>query len=67
MDTQRAEREGFLRTRLLLNAHPEWIEEAHKLGLDVNVWTVNKEAEIDKFFDRGVDKVTTDIPAVYKK
>lgn len=51
----------------LLNAHPEWIEEAHKLGLDVNVWTVNKEAEIDKFFDRGVDKVTTDIPAVYKK
>jgi glycerophosphoryl diester phosphodiesterase len=51
----------------LLSAHPEWIEEAHKLGLDVNVWTVNKEADIDKFFDRGVDKVTTDIPAVYKK
>ena len=51
----------------LLKAHPEWIDEAHKLGLDINVWTVNDEAEINGFFDRGVDKVTTDIPALYKK
>ncbi len=51
----------------LLKAHPEWIEEAHKLGLDVNVWTVNDEAEINGFFDQKADKVTTDNPAVYKK
>ena len=47
----------------LLNSYPEWIKEAHALGLDVNVWTVNTPEEIDKFFILGVDKVTTDIPA----
>ena len=51
----------------LLNACPEWIAEARRLGLDVNVWTVNKKEDIDRFFELGVDKVTTDIPAVYKK
>ena len=51
----------------LLKEHPSWIAEARKLGLDVNVWTVNSPADIDDFFRMGVDKVTTDIPAVYKK
>ena len=51
----------------LLKENPEWIKEAHKLGLDVNVWTVNTPADVDKFFKMGVDKVTTDIPALYKK
>jgi glycerophosphoryl diester phosphodiesterase len=51
----------------LLRAHPEWVDEAHKLGLDVNVWTVNKAEDIEYFFKLGVDKVTTDIPSVYKK
>lgn len=50
----------------LLDAHPEWIEEAHKLGLDVNVWTVNKKEDIERFLKAGADKVTTDIPNVYK-
>ena len=51
----------------LLKEHPSWIAVARKLGLDVNVWTVNTPADIDDFFRMGVDKVTTDIPAVYKK
>ncbi|MBR5891249.1 MAG: glycerophosphodiester phosphodiesterase [Bacteroidaceae bacterium] len=51
----------------LLKSRPEWIKEAHDLGLDVNVWTVNDSVDIDRFFKQGVDKVTTDIPAVYKK
>jgi glycerophosphoryl diester phosphodiesterase len=51
----------------LLRAHPEWVDEAHRLGLDVNVWTVNKAEDIEYFFKLGVDKVTTDIPSVYKK
>ena len=51
----------------LLRTHPEWVDEAHKLGLDVNVWTVNKAEDIEYFFKLGVDKVTTDIPSVYKK
>lgn len=51
----------------LLKECPEWIAEARKLGLDVNVWTVNSPADVDEFFNMGVDKVTTDIPALYKK
>ena len=51
----------------LLRARPEWIAEARRLGLDVNVWTVNRAEDIDYFFGLGVDKVTTDIPAVYRK
>ena len=51
----------------LLKECPEWITEARKLGLDVNVWTVNSPADVDEFFNMGVDKVTTDIPALYKK
>ena len=50
----------------LLRSRPEWVVEARKLGLDVNVWTVNKAEDIEYFFNLGVDKVTTDIPAVYK-
>ena len=51
----------------LLKDNPEWIKEARKLGLDVNVWTVNTPEDVDNFFKMGVDKVTTDIPALYKK
>ena len=51
----------------LLRTRPEWVKEAHKLGLDVNVWTVNKAEDIEFFHKLGVDKVTTDIPAVYKR
>ena len=48
----------------LLNKHPEWIKEAHDLGLDVNVWTVNDVNDISRFLKLGVDKITTDIPYV---
>lgn len=27
----------------VLKQHPEWIKEAHQLGLEVNVWTVDKK------------------------
>lgn len=45
-----------------LRAHPEWIEEAHALGLKVNVWTVDSEQEMQEFIDMGVDFITTDHP-----
>lgn len=40
--------------------HPEWVKEAQGLGLKVNVWTVNKEADMQKMIDMGVDYLTTD-------
>ncbi len=46
----------------VLRKHPEWIKAAHKLGLEVNVWTVNKEEDMRYFIEQGVDYITTDYP-----
>lgn len=42
--------------------HPEWVEQAHQLGMVVNVWTVNKTELIQKMIDLKVDYITTDAP-----
>jgi len=41
---------------------PEALAEAHRLGLRVQVWTVNQPADMARFIDMGVDGVTTDYP-----
>lgn len=39
----------------------EDVEKLHKVGLTVNVWTVNKEEEMKRLLDEvGVDMVTTE-------
>ncbi|MBE6190552.1 MAG: glycerophosphodiester phosphodiesterase [Rikenellaceae bacterium] len=45
-----------------LRQHPEWIAEAHQLGLEVNVWTVNREEDMRQCIAWGVDYITTDYP-----
>ena len=52
---------------VLLNKHPEWIKEAHDLGMKVNVWTVNKESEMKQLIDMKVDFITTDQPLEVKE
>jgi len=47
---------GALRNNL------QWIEEAKKLNMTVNVWTVNEVAEIKEMIDAGVDFITTNKP-----
>ncbi|MDE7115468.1 MAG: glycerophosphodiester phosphodiesterase [Muribaculaceae bacterium] len=46
----------------VLKKHPEWVEQAHKEGVEVNVWTVNSEEDMKYFIDLGVDYITTDNP-----
>lgn len=46
----------------VINEHPEWVDEAHHLGMKVNVWTVNKEEMMKKLIDMKVDYITTDQP-----
>lgn len=41
---------------------PEWVDEAHQLGMKVNVWTVNDTKLIQKMLDLKVDFITTDLP-----
>lgn len=42
--------------------HPEWIEEAHELGMICNVWTISDEEKINEMLDLGVDFITTNAP-----
>lgn len=42
--------------------NPEWVDEAHQLGMKVNVWTVNDTKLIQKMLDLKVDFITTDLP-----
>lgn len=49
----------------LLN--PEWIEQAHDLGMVVNVWTVDKADVISTMIQLGVDYITTNKPALAKE
>ena len=46
----------------ILFKHPEWIREAHELGLKVNGWTPDEEKIIKKLIDMDVDYITTDKP-----
>ncbi|MGM9737508.1 MAG: glycerophosphodiester phosphodiesterase family protein [Candidatus Cryptobacteroides sp.] len=51
----------------VLTSHPEWVTEAHSLGLEVNVWTVNTQAQMMQFINAGVDYITTDDPPAMKE
>ena len=43
------------------------IKQAHKLGMYVNIWTVNKEEDIRWAIQNGVDFITTDDPVLVQK
>lgn len=48
----------------VIKAHPDWVKQAHDLGLEVNVWTVDKPEDMKYFIDLGVDYITTNEPVV---
>lgn len=46
----------------VLKQHTEWFADAKKLGLGINVWTVNDTTLMREMIDLGADFITTDIP-----
>jgi len=42
--------------------HPEWVDEAQKLGQSVNCWTVDYDGIFDEMLVLGVDAITTNTP-----
>lgn len=50
----------------VLLCHPQWIEEAHRLGMKVNVWTVDDLRVASQLIDMKVDFITTNIPVEMK-
>ena len=51
----------------VLQKNPGWIEEAHALGMSVNVWTVNDAAIMQEMIEAGVDCITTDEPLLCRE
>ena len=47
--------------------HPQWIKECQNLGMKVNVWTVNKQADMEWCINHGVNFITTDQPVELMK
>jgi len=42
------------------------VRQAHSLGLQVHVWTIDEPAEIEHLLDMGVDGIMTDSPETLK-
>lgn len=42
--------------------NPQWIKDAHSLGLTTNGWTVNKKEQMQFLLGLGIDYITTDEP-----
>ena len=42
--------------------NPQLIKEAHDLGLTTNIWTVNSEEDLMKYYHSAIDYITTDEP-----
>ncbi|MDE6715297.1 MAG: hypothetical protein K2J74_02320 [Muribaculaceae bacterium] len=51
----------------IFHSNPSWITDAQKLGMIVNVWTVNTNYEMLYFIGKGVDYITTDYPQTLKE
>ena len=51
----------------VLRKNKNWVEEARKLKMTVNVWTVNNEADMQEMIDAGVHYITTDKPVIAKE
>jgi glycerophosphoryl diester phosphodiesterase len=46
---------------------PGMVDDAHKAGVDVNVWTVDEKKDILRMYDMGVDGIITNRPDVAKE
>lgn len=51
----------------VLYEHPEWVKQAHDLGMSVNVWTVNTAKDMRNFIEMGVDVITTNEPLMLRE
>lgn len=51
----------------VFDKHPGWLDQARRLGLTVNVWTVDDPAVMRSMIERGADYITTDRPLELKK
>jgi len=65
-ELKKAGMDGLDYSLKVIKKHPEWVKQAHDLGLKVNVWTVNDETDMQEMLDLGVDFITTNNPVELK-
>lgn len=53
---------GFDYQNVIIDKNPDWIKRANELGLKVMVWTVDSVKNIAKYYDMGVEYITTNSP-----
>lgn len=46
---------------------PRFVRAAHRAGIQVQVWTVDERAEMERLLDMGVDGIMTDRPTLLKE
>ena len=46
----------------MFSIRPEYVSKAHELGMSVNAWTVDNDADIKEMINVGVDAITTNNP-----
>ena len=46
----------------IFQRYPQWIQQLHDLGMKVNIWTVDGEADMKWCIDHNADFVTTNYP-----
>ena len=51
----------------VLRNHPTMFNDARKNNMSINTWTVNKEADIRKMIELGVDQITSDYPLLVRQ
>ena len=47
--------------------NPDYIKSAHELGMSVNAWTVDKDADIKDMIKLGVDAITSNEPLLVRE
>lgn len=50
-----------------LRKNPQWVAEAHALGMSVNCWTVDDPEDMQEMMDLGVDCISTNKPTVLRR
>lgn len=58
---------GFDYSLRPIKKNPEWIKQAHDMGMQVNAWTINKESQMKWLIDNGVDFITTNNPLLLQQ
>ncbi len=58
---------GTIWSPLYVDITKESVDEAHRLGLQVLPWTINKPEDIDKVIDLGVDGIISDRPDILRQ